>query len=48
MGPVRGAQHGDRIRKGVLSTTTRSMIEVFLSNQTETAEYRRLLATVFR
>jgi hypothetical protein len=47
MDRVRAAPHGDRIWKGVLSTTSRSMIEVFPSNQAETAEYRRILATVF-
>jgi hypothetical protein len=44
---VLAAPHGARIWKGVLSTASRSMIEVFPSNQAETAEYRRVLATMF-
>jgi len=47
MDRVRAAAHGPRIWKGVLSTASRPMIEVFPSNQAETAEYRRILATLF-
>jgi hypothetical protein len=44
---VRAAPHGVRIWKGVLSTANRSMAEVFPSNQAETGEYRRIIATLF-
>jgi SIR2-like domain len=47
MDRVRAAPLGSQIWKGVLSTASRPMIEVFPSNQAETAEYRRILATVF-
>lgn len=44
---VRAAPHGARIWKGVLSTANRPIIEVFPSNQAETGEYRRIIATLF-
>ncbi len=47
MDRVRAAPHGAQIWKGVLSTASRPMIEVFPSNQAETAEYRRVLETMF-
>jgi hypothetical protein len=39
------APHGASIWKGLLSTASRPMIEVFPSNQAETQEYRRILET---
>jgi hypothetical protein len=41
------AQHGASIWKGLLSTATRPMMEVFPSNQAETEEYRRIRKTLF-
>ncbi len=39
--------HGMRIWKGLISTATRPLIEVFPSNQAETEEYRRICNTFF-
>ena len=47
MNRVRAAPHGVEIWKGVLSTASRPMIEVFPSNHSETSEYRRILGTMF-
>lgn len=44
---VLAAPHGASIWKGLLSTATRSMIEVFPSNQADTEEYRRIRQTLF-
>jgi len=44
---VRAAPHGTSIWKGLLSTATRPLIEVFPSNQAETEEYRRIRETFF-
>ncbi len=45
---VLAAPHGSSIWKGLLSTTSRGMIEVFPSDQAESYEYRRLQETLFR
>lgn len=45
---IRGASRGSSIWKGVLSTASRPMIEVFPSDQSETGEYRRIVETIFR
>lgn len=45
---VLAAPHGSSIWKGLLSTMSRPMIEVFPSNQAESYEYRRLQETLFR
>ena len=47
MDRVRAAPHGTSIWKGLLSTATRPLIEVFPSNQAETEEYRRIRETFF-
>ena len=47
MDRVQAAPNGAYLWKGLLSTATRSMIEVFPSNQAETEEYRRILRTFF-
>jgi len=47
MDRLRASPHGAQIWRGVLSTASRPMTEVFPSNQAETSEYRRILATVF-
>jgi len=44
---VLSSPHGARIWKGLISTATRPLIEVFPSNQAETEEYRRIRATFF-
>src|SRR5579863_564880 len=44
---VNAAPYGPLIWKGVLSTATRPMIEVFPSSQDETEEYRRICRTLF-
>ena len=44
---VLAAPHGASIWKGLLSTATRPLIEVFPSNQAETEEYRRIRQTFF-
>lgn len=44
---VRKKPHGEAIWQGVLSTASRSLQEVFPSNQTVTGEYRRIMNTVF-
>lgn len=41
------APYGTVIWKGLLSTATRKMIEVFPSNQAESGEYRRIKQTFF-
>jgi uncharacterized protein len=46
-GLVMGSPHGARIWKGLISTATRPLIEVFPSNQAETEEYRRICSTFF-
>lgn len=46
-GLVLSSPHGARIWKGLISTATRPLIEVFPSNQAETEEYRRIRATFF-
>jgi SIR2-like protein len=45
---ILAAPYGSTIWSGLLSTLTRSMIEVFPSDQSETYEYRRLQETFFR
>ena len=42
-----GSPHGARIWKGLISTATRRLTEVFPSNQAETEEYRRICSTFF-
>jgi hypothetical protein len=44
---ILASPHGDSIWKGLLSTATRQLIEVFPSNQAETEEYRRIRQTCF-
>lgn len=44
---VKAAPQGEAIWRGVLSTASRPLREVFPSNQAETEEYRRIVATVF-
>jgi len=44
---VLASPHGAVIWRGLLSTTTRPLIDVFPSDQAETAEYRRILQTLF-
>jgi len=44
---VLAAPYGASLWKGLLSTATRPMIEVFPSNQAETQEYRRIQETFF-
>jgi hypothetical protein len=44
---ISASPHGDSIWKGLLSTATRQLIEVFPSNQAETEEYRRIRQTCF-
>jgi hypothetical protein len=44
---VLASPHGPSIWKGLLSTATRPMSEVFPSNQAETGEYRRIRDTLF-
>ncbi len=39
--------HGMRIWKGLISTATRPLVEVFPGNQAETEEYRRICDTFF-
>jgi SIR2-like domain len=46
-GVVLASPHGARIWKGLISTATRPLIEVFPSNQAETEEYRRICSTFF-
>jgi uncharacterized protein len=46
-GLVMRSPHGARIWKGLISTATRPLIEVFPSNQAETEEYRRICSTFF-
>ncbi len=41
------APHGQKIWEGLLSTTTRSMLEVFPSNQETTEEYKRIRRVFF-
>lgn len=47
MGRVLAAPHGARIWKGLISTATRPMAEVFPSNHAITEEYRRIVETFF-
>ncbi|MEO8595372.1 MAG: SIR2 family protein [Candidatus Solibacter sp.] len=47
MDRVRAAPHGTAIWRGLISTATRPLIEVFPSNQAETEEYRRIRDTFF-
>jgi hypothetical protein len=47
MDRIRRAPYGASIWRGVLSTATRPMIEVFPSDQAQTAEYGRILRTMF-
>lgn len=44
---VLAAPHGESLWKGLLSTATRQMIEVFPSNQAQTQEYQRIQETFF-
>lgn len=44
---VLAAPHGESLWKGLLSTATRQMIEVFPSNQAQTQEYQRIRETFF-
>jgi len=44
---VLSSPHGARIWKGLISTATRPLIDVFPSNQAETEEYRRICSTFF-
>jgi hypothetical protein len=44
---IHAAPHGSPIWKGLLSTASRQMIEVFPSNQDETEEYRRIRRALF-
>jgi hypothetical protein len=44
---ILASPHGDSIWKGLLSTATRQLIEVFPSDQAETEEYRRIRQTCF-
>ena len=44
-GLVLASPHGASIWKGLISTATRPLIEVFPSNQAETEEYRRIYST---
>jgi hypothetical protein len=44
---VSSAPHGATIWRGLISTATRRLIEVFPSNQAETEEYRRIVSTFF-
>ena len=44
---VLSSPHGARIWKGLISTATRPLIEVFPSNQAETEEYRRICSAFF-
>jgi hypothetical protein len=46
-GLVLSSPYGARIWNGLISTATRSFIEVFPSNQAETEEYRRICSTFF-
>jgi hypothetical protein len=46
-GLVLASPHGACIWKGLISTATRPLIEVFPSNQIETEEYRRICSTFF-
>lgn len=46
-GLVLSSPHGARIWKGLISTATRPLIEVFPSNQAETEEYRHIRSTFF-
>jgi hypothetical protein len=46
-GAVLASPHGARIWKGLISTASRPMIEVFPSNQADTEEYRRICTTFF-
>jgi hypothetical protein len=44
---VESQPHGPRIWRGLISTATSPLIEVFPSDQAETGEYRRIAATFF-
>jgi hypothetical protein len=44
---IRKAPHGERMLKGLLSTASRQMIEVFPRDQSETEEYRRICRGFF-
>ncbi len=44
---VLAAPHGASVWRGLLSTATRPLIEVFPTNQAETEEYRRIRQTCF-
>jgi hypothetical protein len=46
-GLVQSQPQGQRIWRGLISTATRPLIEVFPSDQAETEEYRRIVATFF-
>jgi hypothetical protein len=46
-GRVMAMPHGPKIWKGLISTATRPLIEVFPSSQDETEEYRRIRDTFF-
>ena len=46
-GRALAAPHGASVWRGLLSTATRPLIEVFPSNQAETEEYRRIRQTCF-
>jgi len=46
-GRVLGSLHDARIWKGLISTATRLLIEVFFGHHAETEEYRRICSTFF-